>query len=163
MQCIAKVFLARSYWCNWNADIFGLGHEEFMVFFDVYVFVFPSNSLPRRVSDMCISIFYKRYSWQRDETCVSNSNRWCSELFTYMYMYWIPKSIHKTKGCACISSCWDGCGTDTALHCQHKVFAKMSFLLFIVMWSFPRTRVDTILAQMITDDKSRHVISHLLS
>ena len=33
--------------------------------------------------------------------------RWCSEFFTYVYVYWIRNSGPKTKECACILSCWD--------------------------------------------------------
>ena len=35
-------------------------------------------------------------------------NRWCSEFFTYVHVYWIRNSGPKTKECACIFSCWDG-------------------------------------------------------
>ena len=35
-------------------------------------------------------------------------SQWCSEVFTYVYVYWSRNSGPETKECACISSYWGG-------------------------------------------------------
>ena len=59
---------------------------------------------------MHVSSYWIRSHWSRNvcftyvysylsDICVSSSNRWCSEFFTYEYVYWIPNSGPKTKEC----------------------------------------------------------------
>ena len=47
-------------------------------------------------------------------------DRWCSELVTYVYVYWMRNSGPKTRECACIFSCWDGTCALACKHTQHK-------------------------------------------
>ena len=42
------------------------------------------------------------------DMCYLIQHRWCSEMFTYVYVYWTRNSTPKTKQCACILYCWDG-------------------------------------------------------
>ena len=57
---------------------------------------------------MCIRICYKINSAKSARYVYRIRTRWCSEIFTYMYVYWIRTSGPKTKECTCVFSCWDG-------------------------------------------------------
>ena len=60
-------------------------------FFDLYVFVLNSNSLTKNIFHvchiMCIRICYKVNSAKSARYVYHIQNRWCSEVFTYVYVY----------------------------------------------------------------------------
>ena len=68
-----------------------------MWFFDVHVFISNSNSSAKKICthvtySMCIRSCAKVNSWDGCYVCVANVNQWSSEMFTYVYVYWIPSS-----------------------------------------------------------------------
>ena len=50
-------------------------------FFDVYVFVLSSNSLAKRLFDMCVRICNKINECEKCEVCVSNSRSMALRMF----------------------------------------------------------------------------------
>ena len=74
-------------------------YPTFTRFFDVHVFVLKSDSLTKNIFHVCVFVPVAR---QIDAESVSYvhliQNRWYSEVFTHVHVYWIRKSCPKTIG-----------------------------------------------------------------
>ena len=70
-------------------------------FFGVYVFVLNSNSLAKNIFHVYVFASVTRCIPVKSAMYVYLiHNRWCSEFFTYVYVYWIRNSGSKRQECA---------------------------------------------------------------
>ena len=76
------------------------GTNPFWVPNDFSTYMYSYSNIfrwPRAFSRICIRICYEINSWESCEVRVSDANQWCSELFTYVHVYWILIQALKQK------------------------------------------------------------------
>ena len=95
-------------------------------FFDASIFVLNLNSLTKNIFHVCVFVSVTKSIPAKSARYIYLiQNRWCSEVFTYVYEYWIRDSGPKTKECAYIFSCRDG--TKENLENTKKLLALWTF------------------------------------